>query len=116
MRNIKGINEMLGSGPGQIPVSIYKSSGQSFSLGGFTAKNDRAVLAWDGSIPSVDGDYLVVMKKSVGGSEYVYCVPKSMIDANQWPMFGGCFAYTSDSRFRQNVCEYPIPIHDRYEK
>ncbi len=31
---------------------------------------------------------------------------------NRWLMFGGTFAYTSDSRFPY---EYPIHIHDRYE-
>ena len=29
----------------------------------------------------------------------------------RWTMFGGNFAYTSDSR----ICEHPIPIHDRIE-
>lgn len=30
-------------------------------------------------------------------------------------MFGGAFCWSIDSRFRQEVCEYPIPVHDRTE-
>ncbi|MCF1457812.1 MAG: hypothetical protein LPH21_09690 [Shewanella sp.] len=30
-------------------------------------------------------------------------------------MMGGNFVYTSDSRFRNHVSPYPLPIHDREE-
>ena len=33
-------------------------------------------------------------------------------DKDEYPMFGGHFIYTSDSRF---PFEHPIPVHDRYE-
>lgn len=33
----------------------------------------------------------------------------------RWTMMGGNFIWTSDSRFRQEVSEYPIPVHDRCE-
>jgi hypothetical protein len=115
MKNIKPLNEMLGASSGSILVSIYKSEGRSFSGGGFTSRTERAMLVWGDAKPPAGEDYLVVMTKNVGSDPYVYCVPKSMIDKKQWPMMGGCFAYTSDSRFRQGVCQYPIPIHDRYE-
>ena len=29
-------------------------------------------------------------------------------------MFGGCFIYSSDSRFRA-ISAYPVPLHDRFE-
>lgn len=32
-----------------------------------------------------------------------------------WTMFGGNFAWTSDSRFRKSVSENPLRIHDRIE-
>lgn len=31
------------------------------------------------------------------------------------PMMGGNFIYSSDSRFRQLINEYPLPVHDRFE-
>ena len=42
------------------------------------------------------------------------------IDADGTPrtvrgMAGGNFVWTSDSRFRSQVCEFPIPVHDRVE-
>lgn len=32
-----------------------------------------------------------------------------------WSMFGGNFAWSCDSTFRQDVSEQPIAIHDRFE-
>jgi hypothetical protein len=44
---------------------------------------------------------------------YLTIYPWEMGCANDW-MFGGCFVYSSDSRFRV-ISPYPIPLHDRRE-
>lgn len=37
-------------------------------------------------------------------------------EQNMWHMFGGNFVWACDSRFRDRVCEYPVPVHDRVER
>ena len=48
-----------------------------------------------------------------GEKKYINLVPKSA--GGKWTMFGGCFAWSSDSRFREYVSEQPVQIHDRIE-
>jgi hypothetical protein len=55
-------------------------------------------------------DYLVLEYRE-RFNDYI-AVPKSLRDAGKWPMFGGNFAYTSDSRFPASA---PIKIFDRVE-
>lgn len=56
---------------------------------------------------------LDIEKRNIGGKEYVNLRPSDAGKA--WTMFGGNFAWTSDSRFRQSVSEQPLPVHDRIE-
>lgn len=58
--------------------------------------------------------YLKLQTKNVMGREYVSVVPVNILD-NAWKMFGGTFVWSSDSRFRQDVSEKPLPLHDRVE-
>lgn len=53
-----------------------------------------------------------LIRRMIGGTEYIHAVPFGFKDHEG--MFGGNFIYTSDSRLR-NVCQYPIPVHDRKE-
>ena len=55
-----------------------------------------------------------IAKKNYHGQEYVYAVPVKNVESgnNGW-MMGGCFIYSSDSRF---PFKHPIALHDRQEK
>jgi len=99
-----------------LPVQVYKSSLGDSSSNGITSKNDRLLLVFDGlSSPfktNEDEDYLVLIKRNIGGKEYLSAKPQSLIESNTHSMFGGNFIFTSDSRFPSS---YPIPVHDRVE-
>lgn len=49
------------------------------------------------------------------GNTYLHLIPKHLKDSRKWVMFGGCFAWSSDSRFRNSISEQPVQIHDRVE-
>lgn len=68
----------------------------------FGVEDDRPELVYD---PRTD------MSLNLGRPCPVL-VPRELLDEKVWTMFGGNFAYTSDSRFPSNQ---PIPIHDRVE-
>lgn len=38
------------------------------------------------------------------------------VEDEAWKMFGGNFVWSNDSRFRREVSELPLPLHDRVEK
>jgi hypothetical protein len=57
---------------------------------------------------------VVIKKKKVCGEEYVYAEPIDEPTGVGW-MMGGTFIYSTDSRFRQFLNKYPIPLHDRQE-
>lgn len=99
-----------------LPVSVYKSPLGDSSANGITSKTNRLLLVFDGlSSPfktNENEDYLVLIKRNIGGKEYLHAKPQSLIDSNTHSMFGGNFIFTSDSRFPS---PYPIPVHDRVE-
>lgn len=64
-----------------------------------------------GPIEIEDGEDYLVCEYRERFDDYI-AVPKSLRDAGKWPMFGGNFAYTSDSRFPADA---PIKIFDRVE-
>jgi hypothetical protein len=55
---------------------------------------------------------LVLIDEPVCGRPYLKVRPAG---EKRWCMFGGNFLWSSDSRFRQEVSERPIPVHDRIE-
>lgn len=64
---------------------------------------------------------LLVIRRWIGTpNEYAHAVPcdKDGVPlapkGANGPMFGGNFVYSSDGRFRA-ICQYPIPVHDRFE-
>jgi hypothetical protein len=63
------------------------------------------------NIPKGDHIVLVLHKKMVGDVPYFTAKP---LGEKSWCMMGGNFIYTCDSRFRE-ICQYPIPVHDRIE-
>jgi hypothetical protein len=91
------------------------------SNGGVTAKHNRLYVklphyAADDKAP--DGVPVVKLERHVPG--LVRLVPES--DGKKWFMFGGNFAHTSDSRFREaiealtgNPFYGAVAVHDRTE-
>ena len=115
MKNLKQFGELNeGLNDGML-VFVYRNGLGDATAGGLTSKVDKLTLVGEdleGPFPPKDGeDHLVIQKKG----DYIYCVPKSVLDSKEWAMFGGNFVYTSDSRFAK-ISKYPIPVHDRGEK
>ena len=93
-------------------VSIYKN-GCDCTNHGITSKISQAVLIGQDIpeifSPSDDSPALYLVKREKYG-DYISPFPEGKSD--KWFMFGGNFAYTSDSRFPSRQ---PIAIHDRTE-
>lgn len=101
---------------------IYESKDiGNCSNNGMSAKYKDVLLIFDEEEAQIfeeseDRPTVKIMKKYIGGQEYIYAVPinppkKGMVGY----IMGGCFIYTSDSRFRRYVSPYPVPLHDRTE-
>lgn len=56
----------------------------------------------------------LVVRWKGGPQEYRYAEPIDS-EPGTGPMAGGNYVWSSDSRFRRDVCPYPIPVHDRWE-
>jgi hypothetical protein len=105
-----------------LPVSIYRTLDfADASNGGVSALVDRAIVVGPGIDPVCEagpGDVVLELKPgNVRGT--VKLVPQGV---TRWTMFGGNFAYTTDSRLRDAVCALTgsldygaLPIHDRIE-
>ena len=103
-------------------ISVYKSPLGDSTNKGLSSKFDSLLLVGDGI---ENGPFETSDEKdfAFGGKDYLVCeyreryddfiaTPKSLKDSGKWTMFGGNFAYTSDSRFPG---KHPIKIHDRVE-
>lgn len=98
-------------------VTTARTSGVDCTNGGVTSKYEHFILLCEeGNDPDVSGPFspspdtpALVLK---GRGDYLYAVPKEIVDRKEHSMFGGNWVYTSDSRF---PCHYPIPVHDRQE-
>ncbi len=107
-----------------ISVDIYRHGTYDCTAGGVTAAancSPNTIFV----VPCKDGNWteeevntrpgfvvLEIEKRNFNG-EYVNLRPADAGKA--WTMFGGNFAWSSDSRFRQYVSERPLPVHDRIE-
>ena len=107
-----------------LPIEVYRNSNEyDCTNGGASAKSNRFILvdkAIDGPFEVEENDiYLVVVRRQLFGEEYLHLEPrinnKALTSAGHiGAMFGGNFAYTSDSRFSA-LSKRPLPIHDRSE-
>ena len=99
-----------------LPVSIYKSPLGDSTANGLSSKHSRLLLVGESieqvpfKVPEGE-DYLVAVYRE--RFDDVIAIPKSILDEGVRPMFGGNFAYSSDSRFTESA---PIKIHDRVER
>lgn len=96
-------------------VWVYKDGCGDCSLNGLSSNVTTMILIGDG-IPEIhkpsEKSPAIYLRMHVGQP---IAVPKKVLEDKVWGMFGGNFLYTSDSRFREVVNEYPIRIHDRIE-
>jgi len=97
-------------------VEVYKTGRLGdCTNGGISSKFDTLTLVGEG-VPEIfepsDNAPIVYLKDHMGA--YI-AVPQETFDGKQHSMFGGSFLWTSDSRFRQNISEAPLRIHDRVE-
>lgn len=97
---------------------IYKPHDGDCSAGGISSTH-RTVLLIDPSVsgpfaPHPDRPTVRLTRRNLrlrnGRGEYLHAVPDAVAD--KWSMMGGCFIWSSDSRFPS---DYPIPLHDRVE-
>ena len=100
-------------------VSIYKSDYKS-SQNVVSNNYDRIVLVTDGkkgdsSTVMSDKPYIKLIKRNIYGKEVLSANPINFGVDNKWVMFGGSFVWSSDSRFREDISERPVPLHDRVE-
>ncbi len=101
-------------------VNIFKSA-MGASPQNVVSKNvDRIVLVTDGikgdsSFIMSNEPYLKLVKRMLFGKEHLSATPINFGVDKSSKMFGGSFVWSSDSRFREDVSEQPIPLHDRVE-
>lgn len=99
-------------------VYIYKTENASNDMN--LLKGNSYVLVTDGikgdsSEISPNEIYLKLIKRSIMGKEYMNVEPVN-VGEKDWKMFSGKFVWSSDSRFRNDISERPLPLHDRVEK
>ena len=101
-------------------VRIYKSGNDTSSQNVVSSKFDTIILVTDG----IKGDsfsvmsnepYIKLVKRNLFGKEVLSAEPVNFGVDNNHKMFGGTFVWSSDSRFRDDISERPIPLHDRVE-
>lgn len=109
----------------QVLYTTYGGTISDCTNGGVTARNERVILVPEGCTAEQIAELrstaklpiLKVVRRNIGGKPYLHAEPldrpgKGSIGS--W-MFGGNYVTTSDSRYREWVCEYPISVHDRTE-
>lgn len=96
-------------------ISVYKFPLGECTNNGLSSKYESLLLVGDGIKngpfeSSDEKDYLICEYRE--RYDDFIATPKSLKDSGKWTMFGGNFAYTSDSRF---PTDSPIKIFDRVE-
>ena len=97
-------------------VDVFTSS---LSSSQNVLNGDSYILVTDGvhgDSSEVDSDevYLKLVKRKLFGKEYVHAEPINVNKSGN-QMFGGKFVWSTDSRFREDISEQPIQLHDRFE-
>ena len=102
--------------------TLYLGQPEDFTNGGVTGGTmSTAILVPEGAPTPNPKDYgnipiLKVVRRMIGGTVYVHAEPVTPVGKGKVGyMAGGNFVYSSDSRFRTFVCQYPIAVHDRTE-
>lgn len=98
------------------PLGDCTNNGASKFAKGFCVENVPGPFK-----PSKDYPAANLREKTIAGEKRLRLIPKENDNPNQWVMFGGNLAYTSDSRWSQTTRKmvgYPVDavkIFDRVE-
>ena len=66
--------------------------------------------------PSDDAPAVRLVRRRIGGEEYIHAEPVDPCPSGACRMAGGTFIYSCDSRYREAVGHsYPVSLHDRHE-
>lgn len=102
-------------------VHVLKPAGFGDCTGaGVSSRCTSAILVGD-DVPAVTAPtpgvpVLRLVRRWVGTPrEYLHAEPLEQPTDACGPMAGGNFVYSQDSRYRE-ICPYPIPVHDRFER
>lgn len=100
-----------------ITASIYRNPKYGdCSNNGITSKYDEIIIPCSDGYIDIDTDNLpenyCEFEHGFAGS--VHFVPH-FLKSSTMGMMGGCFAYSSDSRFSRLYGSQPVAIHDRVE-
>ena len=102
-------------------VTVLRFSLGDCTINGISSKEDTLYL-WDGEGEYPDLDHvrrprlLTLVRRMIAGREYLHAEPMEAPPPGRTPwMAGGNYIHTSDSRFANLVCQYPIAVHDRAE-
>ena len=95
-------------------VEIYKNRGQSYDVGAFSSKFNEVILIPNKDFPNLpellnhsnDCPPIVIIKRKIAGNLYLTAYPADK-NGNPEPnrMTGGCFIYSSNSRFKNGCSE-----------
>lgn len=114
LRYAADLSDCTGDGVTGLKRRVYLDRTAAEGVGATTA----TLLGVGGPFEPCDRHPTLIVQRR---GDYVYAVPCDAEGVplkrlgHVGPMMGGNFVYTSDSRFRNGVCEYPIPVHDRFE-
>lgn len=113
-----------------LTVNVYRNAGPDCTAGGISATADRICLVnvTGPNEPSVDAPAAMVTDNALGNK--IVVPARAYVDGDTetgrriqyipvdgWPMFGGNYAASCDSRFARAAGIYgAVPIHDRYER
>lgn len=98
-------------------VEVLKHNNRDCSNGGISSKSEYCLLVGS-NVPEVfeahDYPVVTIVERKLH-TNYLTAYPVDK-EGNvvRGTMAGGCFIYSSDSRFRK-ISEYPVPLHDRHE-
>lgn len=93
-------------------VRVFRDTLGDCTNGGATSKAGSFILVPEGVAFQSSEPILRLNRRMIGGREYLRAIPDG---ETRHVMFGGNFVWSTDSRFRRQVSEYPIPVHDRVE-
>lgn len=98
------------------PVEVYRCSLGDCTNGGITSvANTIGVICPEGYERSSTCKLPLFKVRELGGVMNLVGCDWDGSDIPGWAMAGGNIGYTSDSRFREHISQYPLQIHDRYE-
>lgn len=101
-----------------LKLDVFKHHSGDCSNGGISAKFNFVYLEHPEGNYKIDTDnppenLCKLVKRDIFGRQYMHVEPVARPTGCGW-MSGGCFVYSSDSRFR-DISPYPLSLHDRQE-